>query len=142
MITMRILLVNQFFVPDTAATGQLLFDVARACADAGHDIHVICSRGTYAGGQSQAEASTVHSRIRVHRLPAFGLGRGSNVRRLIDTIQEIGATPSLQIVVGLSGRSLRRPPGAQPAGREESHRVVSLGHVVDQADRSRSSRIH
>lgn len=48
---MRILLLNQFFVPDTAATGQLLADLAAALAARGHEVHVVCSAGRYAGGK-------------------------------------------------------------------------------------------
>lgn len=43
---MRILLLNQFYPPDTAATGQLLADVARGLAASGHEVDVICSRGS------------------------------------------------------------------------------------------------
>ncbi len=47
---MRILLLNQFYPPDVAATGQLLGDVAAALAQRGHEVHVLCSRGAYGGG--------------------------------------------------------------------------------------------
>ncbi len=44
---MRLLLINQFFAPDPAPTGQLLADVARALLQDGHSVSVICGRGMY-----------------------------------------------------------------------------------------------
>ena len=49
---MRILLLSQFFGPDSAASGQLLGDVARAAAEAGHEVRVICGRSDYAGAEA------------------------------------------------------------------------------------------
>ncbi len=46
---MRILILNQFFYPDAAATSQLLTDLVRGLAEEGHAVRVICGRRTYAG---------------------------------------------------------------------------------------------
>ena len=43
---MRILLLNQFFYPDSAATSQLLTDLARGLAAEGHSVRVICGRSS------------------------------------------------------------------------------------------------
>ena len=43
---MRILLLNQFFHPDPAATSQLLSDLARGLAAEGHTVRVICGRSS------------------------------------------------------------------------------------------------
>ena len=48
---MRVLLLNQFYRPDTAATGQLLADVAGELVRRGHETHVLCSRRAYGGGE-------------------------------------------------------------------------------------------
>lgn len=45
---MRILLLNQFFYPDSAATSQFLADLARHLASDGHCVRVICGRSSYA----------------------------------------------------------------------------------------------
>lgn len=45
---MNVLLVNQFFWPDTAATSQFLTDLARHLTSQGHSVTVICSRNLYA----------------------------------------------------------------------------------------------
>jgi glycosyltransferase involved in cell wall biosynthesis len=44
---MRFLLINQFFAPDPAPTGQLLADVARALIVAGHSVQVVCGGASY-----------------------------------------------------------------------------------------------
>lgn len=45
---MRILLLNQFFWPDAAATSQLLTDLAERLAGQGHEVTAIAGRSTYA----------------------------------------------------------------------------------------------
>lgn len=45
---MRILILNQFFYPDAAATAQLLTDLARSLGEQGHSVRVICGRSSYA----------------------------------------------------------------------------------------------
>ena len=44
---MRLLFINQFFWPDTAATGQLLTDVVRAVAPGNGSVRVLCGRPDY-----------------------------------------------------------------------------------------------
>jgi glycosyltransferase involved in cell wall biosynthesis len=65
----RLLLVNQFYPPDVAPTGQLLEDLARALALRGHAVDVLCSRRAYAGGASHP-AFEERGGIRVHRVAA------------------------------------------------------------------------
>ena len=53
---MRILVLNQFFWPDTAPTGALAADVVRALAARGHRVTVLCARNRYAQISSAAQA--------------------------------------------------------------------------------------
>lgn len=46
---MKVLLINQFFWPDTAATGQLLTDVAREIDPDIHAVTVLCGKSVYGG---------------------------------------------------------------------------------------------
>lgn len=79
---MKVALLNQFYVPDVVATGQLLADVAAGLRAAGHDVHVVCSRGGYGGG---AVADTVeHDGVQVHRTWATQWGRRTAWGRLCD----------------------------------------------------------
>jgi len=81
---MRIVLINQFYKPDTAATGQLLTDVAEELARRGHDVHVICSRRSYAHNDQRYMARQEINGVHVHRLAATGFGRDSFLGRLSD----------------------------------------------------------
>lgn len=71
---MRLLLLNQFYPPDVAPTGQALHDLARVLASRGHEVHVLCSRRSYDGGGSYAAREELDG-VQVHRLPALGFGR-------------------------------------------------------------------
>ncbi len=81
---MRIVLINQFYIPDTAATGQLLADVAEDLAAEGHEVHVICSRRTYDGGGNVFVRNEVIEGVNVYRVGATGFGRGKALGRLLD----------------------------------------------------------
>lgn len=57
MTTPRVILVNRVYWPSTAATAQLLMDLAEGLAAQGWDIHVIAA----------GEASTRHNGVTIHR---------------------------------------------------------------------------
>lgn len=54
---MNIALINQFYPPARAPTGELLRDLARALAARGHAVTVLTSRGGYGGGSSGEKVS-------------------------------------------------------------------------------------
>ena len=81
---MRILLINQFYKPDTAATGQLLADLAGSLAEHGHDVHVICSRQRYDGGKGASAAVESAEGVAVHRVFTTRFGRKMLLGRTID----------------------------------------------------------
>jgi len=67
---MRILLLNQFFYPDSAATSQLLADLARCLASQGHSVRVIC------GSSSYAEPDSLNApAVEIARTPDLPFGR-------------------------------------------------------------------
>ena len=81
---MRILLINQFFIPDTAATGQLLADLAESLAAEGHEVHVICSRHTYGNGRMPLTKEESLHGIHIHRVAVTGFGHKRLVGRTLD----------------------------------------------------------
>jgi colanic acid biosynthesis glycosyl transferase WcaI len=74
---MKILLVNQFFWPDAAATSQFLTDLARHLGIA-HDVTVICSAGWYTGAKTAGDAPPV----KIIRVPGYRYGRSAIGRAL------------------------------------------------------------
>jgi colanic acid biosynthesis glycosyl transferase WcaI len=69
---MRVLLINQFFYPDAAATGQLATDLGRALAEYGVHVDAICAASSYAEADA-ADPPPVH----IHRVPALPFARGA-----------------------------------------------------------------
>lgn len=73
---MRILLLNQFFWPDSAATSQFLTDLARGLADRGHQVYAISAEGAGYALQdlSDPPAAEIY-RVRTTRFVHGSLGR-------------------------------------------------------------------
>jgi glycosyltransferase involved in cell wall biosynthesis len=68
---MQILLVNQFFHPDSTATSQLLTDLASHLASEGHSVRVICGRSSCAAPDSMPPPP-----VRIIRTPSLPFSRG------------------------------------------------------------------
>jgi colanic acid biosynthesis glycosyl transferase WcaI len=83
---MRILLINQFFWPDQAATSQLLGDLAQGLADRGHEVHVICSDADYS-----TAAASAGPPVTIHRIKCLPFMRGRIGRMLCYLSFYIGA---------------------------------------------------
>jgi colanic acid biosynthesis glycosyl transferase WcaI len=80
---MKILLVNQYYPPDSAPTGQFLENLAVALVRDGHQVRVICSKGYYCGSKAYSTAASVEG-VEVVRLRAFCFGRRNLFVRLLD----------------------------------------------------------
>lgn len=123
----RILLVNQYYWPDHASTAQHLTDLAESLVDRGYEVHVLCARGRYEPGVEPPPAEETRHGVRIHRVRATSLGRGSVFKRMADYLSfYVGAArkaismPKFDVVVtlttppiiGLIGTLLRRFRGA------------------------------
>ena len=80
---MNLLLLNQFYPPDVAPTGQFLHDVARGLVARGHRVTVLCSRRSY-GGSERFPARHTLDGVEVVRIAAPGYGRRSFLGKLAD----------------------------------------------------------
>ena len=79
---MRFILLNQYYVPDLAPTGQLLHDLARMLASRGHHVDVVCSRNSYQGDRRYRSIERIGG-VAVHCVASVGSGRGGALGRLI-----------------------------------------------------------
>ncbi len=68
---MKILLLNQFFWPDSSATSQLLTDLARELEARGHEVHAVCADRRYALKDSGAAPP-----VKIHRVKSLPFVRG------------------------------------------------------------------
>lgn len=80
---MRVLAINQFYLPDHAASSQLLGELCQDLVAAGDSVSVIASRGTYLGGR-RLPPREILSGVDVIRPWATSLGKGSRARRMTD----------------------------------------------------------
>jgi glycosyltransferase involved in cell wall biosynthesis len=80
---MKILLLNQFFPPDLAPTGQMAADLAEDLVAAGDSVIVLASRGDYLGGERQPPRSTWRG-VEIHRVAATSLGKRTLAHRALD----------------------------------------------------------
>jgi colanic acid biosynthesis glycosyl transferase WcaI len=69
----RILVLNQFFYPDPAATSQFLTDLARGLAREGHSVTAICSASEYV---HRRDAESAEKTIRIIRVRGAKFSRG------------------------------------------------------------------
>ena len=123
----RILLVNQHYWPDHASTAQHLTDLAEALAEAGHEVHVLCSRRGSRPDTPPRPASEERKGVRIHRVGATGLGRRSTLRRMADYLSfhasaaskavrlprfDVVVTLTTPPLIGVVGSLLRRFRGS------------------------------
>ena len=93
---MTVLLLNQFFWPDTSATSQLLTDLARGLAARGHTVYVVCADGRYA-----LTADDAPPPVSIHRVRALAFARGK-LGRVLSYL-------SFYVAATMRGLTLRRP---------------------------------
>ena len=79
-----VLLVNQHYWPDHAATGQYLTDLGERLAADGFDVSVLCAQGQYQSGKLTAPARETHNGVDVMRVRTTAFGRGTTAGRLAD----------------------------------------------------------
>lgn len=100
----KILLINQFFWPDSSATSQQLTDVAAGLAARGHQVSVLCGEGGYAAAASAQPPAGVA----ILRVKALAYSRGTLGRVLSYASFYAGAflraftLPKQDIVVSLT----------------------------------------
>lgn len=75
---MKVLLVNQFFWPDLAATSQILTEFAHYLGEQGHEVYVICGPNGYA----VPSAESMPPPVEIIRTPSLVFSRGASARVL------------------------------------------------------------
>lgn len=137
---MRILLLNQYYVPDVAPTGRYLHDIARELVRRGHSVTVWCSRRSYNGGEVTYKREEVIDGVYVQRLRALGYGRRSILSRLGDYATFYGLLARRCMLAGRRNQSqfdavvsLTTPPYIGILGNLIARRcnAVSIQWVMD-----------
>ncbi len=81
---MRVLLLNQVYYPDPAATAQHADDLARHLVRQGHEVHVIASRALYGSKGAALPARETVDGVHVHRVGRSLFGKASILARVAD----------------------------------------------------------
>ena len=82
---MRVLILNQTFHPDVAATAQYASDLALALVGRGHQVTAVCGRRAYDDGPGERYASfETWQGIEIHRVSGTRFGKKARWRRAVD----------------------------------------------------------
>ena len=81
---MKVLLLNQCFYPDVAATAQHLADLAVELAAGGHEVTVISSDRGYDNPAIRFPRRETWKDIKIIRIPSVSLGKSSKLRRALN----------------------------------------------------------
>ena len=81
---MRVLLINQVFFPDVAATAQHGHDLARDLVRHGHDVSAIASRSLYGQKGAVLPSRETVDGIEIHRVGRSFFGKSSILARVAD----------------------------------------------------------
>jgi glycosyltransferase involved in cell wall biosynthesis len=105
---MRVLLLNQYYHPDVAATAQLASDLGADLARRGHEVWALASARPYSGQGFRPLVERADG-VRIVRVPATAFGRGSRLLRATDyatfagaALAPLAALPRPDVVVALS----------------------------------------
>ena len=120
---MKILLINQFFWPDSSATSQQLTDVAVGLADRGMDVTVLCGTGGYAAAAASKPPAGVRIlRVRTLAFTRSALGRiasylsfyvGASIRAFAAPRQDVVVTMTTPPLIPLLGTLLKLIRGSR-----------------------------
>lgn len=83
---MKILLINQAFWPDVAATAQHLTDFAVALAREGHEVRVLTARRSYTEPHPVLPPRENYQGVQIVRLWPWTFGRRSRIARILDAL--------------------------------------------------------
>ena len=81
---LRVLMINQVFYPDVAATAQHAHDLSRSLVASGHEVSIIASRALYGQKGAALPAYEEIDGIKVHRVGRSFFGKSSIVARIFD----------------------------------------------------------
>jgi putative colanic acid biosynthesis glycosyltransferase WcaI len=93
---MRIVLLNQYYAPDEAATAQIESDLGAHLARAGHVVTAICSDRSYGNPEKRYPGRDSIDGVTIERVRTTSFGRGSRLGRMTDYVSFlIGAAMKL-----------------------------------------------
>ncbi len=140
IILMHVLILNQTFYPDVAATAQHMWDLARHLDSHGHTVSAITSQSVYG---SSERFKVVHEKIgsiTIHRVPQTAFGKVHNLGRMGDFLSfylsafwQMSRVPAPDVILALTS-----PPMIGVLGMIQKQfrsragkRIALVNHVMD-----------
>ena len=134
---MRVLILNQTFFPDVAATAQHMWDLARFLEQRGHRVTAVTSRNEYGTGRIIGPAFERIGRIEIHRVSGTRFGKTHLAGRLADFASFYAAAavalwqlPSPEVILALTSPPLIATL-AMLRKQLGEHRTKLVYHVMD-----------
>jgi glycosyltransferase involved in cell wall biosynthesis len=116
---LRILLLNQAFVPDTVASAQYAADLAKALAAAGHNVTVLTGKRGYDRPKTRYPAREIWNGVQVIRIASTGFGKTARWRRAVDfasflasCVLRLALLPRFEMVISMTSPPLLSAIGA------------------------------
>src|ERR1035438_10323400 len=81
---MKILLLNQVFYPDVAATAQYLSELAATLVAQGHEVTVVCARRAYEHPEKIYPARETWRGVKIFRVYSTRFGKRAKWHRAVD----------------------------------------------------------
>lgn len=110
---MKILLLNQAFVPDTVSSGQHAADLAKALVEAGHSVTVVVGSRGYDRPGARFAPREIWNGVEVIRVASTGLGKGARWRRAVDfasflisSVSRVSLLPRFDLVITMTSPPL------------------------------------
>ncbi len=138
---MHVLILNQTFYPDVAATAQHMWDLARHLDAAGHRVTAVTSRTKYGTTEQFEQAHERIGNIAVHRVPQTAFGKVHNVGRMADFLSyyltsmwQIARSPAPDVILALTSPPMISVLGMlqkQLRTRDDGRRIALVNHVMD-----------
>ena len=85
---MRVVILNQYYVPDVASTGHLLFELAENIASQGAEVNVITCRPSYGPKETWQKCPRKEKKngVKVHRMFTTRYSKDSILGRIVNSI--------------------------------------------------------
>jgi colanic acid biosynthesis glycosyl transferase WcaI len=137
---MHVLILNQTFYPDVAATAQHMWDLARHLDAAGHHVTAITSQSVYGSSERFSKTCERIRNITIHRVPQTAFGKVHTAGRMADFLSfylsalwRMQTLPAPDAILALTS-----PPMISVLGhlqkqfrRRDGRRIALVNHVMD-----------
>jgi glycosyltransferase involved in cell wall biosynthesis len=84
---MNLLVINQYYAPDIASTGQLAAELCESLASQGFEVHVVTGRPSYSSASPEAPVFELRNGVQVHRVSIWFKGREHLTARIFGYLQ-------------------------------------------------------